>query len=193
MRGATFPNWDGGERWGGVITRAREVYGWVRTMPELRPLSVGPHVIDPRPVEAADAYAAEVASIPWNLARKLGIRESPDEPIDIPWRDGEPNRLARVLTELSTPPDPRHSYAVRRSAAATAFQTARTALIVPDGHEDELSVLLRWLRGFDRPAVRVSIPLPLDWMTARRAVLGGSEDAWLRAGIEEDPWLNAGS
>jgi hypothetical protein len=193
VRGASYPSWISHQRWPGVSTFAREVSGWIRTEPDLRPIPVGPHVLDPRPIDATDVFSVDVASIPHNLARTLGVTVTQASPIDLSWRILQANDFGSRLHALTSIPERprRQNRHWTPPAPNVAFQTARTMLLVPHAREDELSVLIRWIRSFERPAVRVSLPMPLDWLAAQRAALDGAEDRGLRVGIEDDPWLCA--
>lgn len=152
--GQSFANWQSDRSYPRAWDRHREVKAWIRSEPSYSPRQLGPHVLHPAPLDAAQVHAAGTSCLPRRLAESLDVDQLANVHVVLRPRWPLTSSLAKTL---------------RRWQASDAFQNADHAVYVPHGYEDELSVVTRWLATFTRPAVSVYLPSPLDFAAACRA------------------------
>ena len=153
--GQSYPNWQGDRAWPNAPDRRRYVTAWMRGAPASAVVEIGQHRIYSAPIDQSVIEAADTACLPANLAERLGVGhlstvsviERPDTILSAP--------LGEILSGWQ---------------CTNAFQNANDGVLVPTGYEDELSVLVAWLRRLTRPRMVVYLPCALDFAAAERAL-----------------------
>ena len=153
--GQSFAHWVSDRVWPGAPGTEREVRAWIREMPALQPMEVGAHRIVAAPLTAETLAAPGSACLPRHLTETLGVSGAGNVHVVQPAVSMLMRPLAVTLTEWEQ---------------TRSFNEAAQAVFVPFGYEDELSVLVRWLKRVKGPAITVHLPMPLDFEAATRAV-----------------------
>jgi hypothetical protein len=153
--GRTFAAWRSDRLYASANDRRREVKAWIQPVAPATARAVGPHLFSPAELTAEQVREAGAACLPAHLAERLGVAALPHVHA-IPRAEGE---LLRPIAD-----------ALRSWQSTPTFRSATSAVYVPYGLEDELSVVVRWLRALEGPAVTVHLPMPLDFAAAERAL-----------------------
>ena len=152
--GQRYAHWLGDRTWPCAPDRRRLVSAWLSAAPVQAEFRIGPHVISAAPLEPSRAESFDTLSCTEHLAARLKLTGHPGLVLAEP---PESDLLAPIAEQI------------RRWAGHDAFLGARHALFVPHGYEDEVAVIIRWLKGLETPAVTVALPMPLDFAAAVRA------------------------
>ena len=152
--GQAYAGWVSDRSWPRAPWQHRSVHAWVQSESSERELEVGPHRIVRRWVTVADVDAHDVSSLPRRVAERLGVAERPSVHLHTSRRSGP---LTYSLAAH-----------LRQWLSQRELSSARRALLIPSGMEDELSALIAVLRTLSSPAITVYLPLTVDFESAQR-------------------------
>ena len=151
--GQRYSHWVGDRDWPSAPWRGRLVTGWVRDQGPEVALTVGDHQIVPRALGPEEAASLDLVLGPRRIDPSVGGHKGYD--VVKPNRGDLLPPLAEQLTAWSN---------------RLGFHGANRVGLVPVAYEDEIEVLVDWLRNLNRPQVTVFIPMALDFAAAKRAV-----------------------
>lgn len=149
--------WGDARRWTHVDTQRRAVRAWAAdewVAPS--PLCIAQHRIVPEPLTRTELFTADSVCMGMRLGMSLGLDAGGRYEL-VPGPE-----LGRAHEPLS-----RH---LERWASSDGFRRAGRAVFVPSGFEDEVEVIVDWLRQVSGPEVHVHLPRRLDFEAVERTL-----------------------